>query len=129
MLREPDGKGGAILYLDSVDMPCLWQGGEGHVRECQECGRWGETQSHHKIPRGRDKRGWDFPGNLIDLCWECHHGLQGPHKCRKRAGQYFLEVKAYLEETLAKDYYTPETLSRVIRLPIKQAYQVAKLIP
>jgi len=98
------------------------------MKECQECGRWAETQAHHKIPKGRDKRGWDFPGNLLDLCWECHHGLKGPHRCRNKAGQYFREVKAYLWETLTEDYYLPETLASAIRLPLKQAYKVTRLL-
>ncbi len=98
------------------------------MKECQECGRWAETQAHHKIPKGRDKRGWDFPGNLIDLCWECHHGPAGPHHNREKAGQYFREVKAYLWETLTDDYYMPEQLAKAIKLPQKQAYQVVRLL-
>lgn len=98
------------------------------MRECQECGRWGETQSHHKIPKGRDKRGWDFPGNLIDLCWDCHHGGNGPHRNRARAVRYFREVRDYLNRTLTQPYYTPDKLSAAIKLPIKQAHRVVRLL-
>lgn len=98
------------------------------MKECQECGRWGYTEAHHKVPRGRDKRGWDFPANLIDLCVEDHYGPKGPHRCRDKALQYMREVKDYLWEALTEDYYLPEGLAKAIKLPLKQAYQVVRLL-
>lgn len=99
------------------------------MRECQECRRWTDyIEHHHKVPKGWDKRGWDFPGNLIDLCNDCHHGLAGPHLCRETALRYFYEVRDYLEKTLTETHYTPEALAKAIKLPLKQAYQVVKLL-
>lgn len=98
------------------------------MKECQECGWWGYTEAHHRIPKGRDKRGWDFPGNLIVLCWDCHHGPTGPHQCREKARQYFYDVKAYLQGVLTERHYTPKTLAAAIQLTMKQAYKVVKLL-
>lgn len=96
--------------------------------KCQECGAWGYTEGHHKVPKGRDKRGLDFPANLIRLCIECHYGDQGPHKNRQTALRYMREVKDYLRATLTDTHYMPDDLIRIIELPVKQAYQVVRLL-
>lgn len=98
------------------------------MRECQECGAWTYTHGHHKIPKGRDKRGWDFPGNIIHLCLLCHMGDNGPHHCRAKALEYFRDVQLYLKLKLTEPHYTPDALSATIQLPLKQAYKVVRLL-
>jgi hypothetical protein len=111
-----------------MDLHHLLESGEGRMKECQECGRWGYVEGHHKVHKGRDKKGWDFPANMIDLCVDNHYGSKGPHRCYNKRLQYMREVKDYLLETLTEDYYLPEQLAAAIQLPMEQAYQVVKLL-
>lgn len=71
-------------------------------------------------------KGYDFPGNFIDLCWDCHQGNQGAHQDSGVMREYKLEVQAYLLETLTESHYLPEDLVKIINLPKKQAYKVAR---
>lgn len=108
-------------------MPHLPQAGEGEVKQCQRCGRWGDVERHHKVPKGMGAgKGFDFPANYIDLCWDCHQGNSGAHRDPGVMLQYKLDVQDYLLKTLTKSHYLPEDLVKILKLPKEQAQKVVR---
>lgn len=84
-------------------------------------------ERHHKVPKGMGAgKGYDFPANFIDLCWDCHRGNSGAHRDSGVMLQYKLEVQDYLLKTLTESHYLPEDLVKILKLSKKQAQKVVR---
>lgn len=93
---------------------------------CRMCGSPYEIHRHHKVNKGMGGgKGYDFPGNLVELCWLCH---KIPHQNRKVDLQFKREVRDFLWDTLTETHYMPEDLVKILKLPRVQAYRVIKML-
>ena len=61
------------------------------LRTCEVCGVARATEVHHRLPRGRSgDNSIHQAGNLLDLCYECHHVRIHEHPEVARANGWLL---------------------------------------
>lgn len=89
------------------------------------------VQGHHIVKRGQAKYLLNCKANIIDLCWDHHHGTYGAHG--KYGNELDHELKQHFQEYLkmifgSDIYYTVEQISEKLGINIKAAEGLVKLI-
>lgn len=101
------------------------------IKICSVCGSSSLVETHHIVKRKQAKYLEKCKFNLIDLCWEHHHGTYGVHGKygreldQKLKREYQLKI---LDLFFDKDYYTREEISSLLEIGVEEADRLCKTI-
>lgn len=95
------------------------------MKYCEECGA-PYPETHHIIFRSQS--GLNIEWNYKLLCYICHKGDKGPHKCRKTDLKYKYQLQQWLRSKLFKSHYTSEGIQKALKLNQSQVKKILKTI-
>lgn len=93
---------------------------------CIVCGR-DLAEEHHIVFRSQNKQMVNIKINKINLCYECHRGDKGPHKCRTTDLKYKRELQVKLIN-LFKDFVTTDEIKTKLETSESNANKITKTL-